>query len=63
MSMVPETIVAVHGGMKVLGVSVVTDKADPDNLEPVNIHQILATAKRGEAKLRTLVMAFLRGVR
>jgi purine-nucleoside phosphorylase len=63
MSMVPETIVAVHGGMKTLGISVVTDKADPDHLEPVNIRQILATAKRGEAKLRTLVMEFLRRVR
>ncbi len=63
MSMVPETIVAVHGGMKVLGVSVVTDKADPDHLEPVDIRQILATAKRGEAKLRTLVMEFLRRAR
>ncbi len=63
MSMVPETIVAVHGGMKVLGLSVVTDKADPDNLEPVDIRQILATAKKGEAKLRTLVMEFLRRVR
>lgn len=63
MSMVPETIVAVHGGMKVLGLSVVTDKADPDNLEPVDIRQILATAKKGEAKLRILVMEFLRRVR
>jgi len=62
MSMVPETIVAVHGAMKVLGISVVTDKADPDHLEPVNIAQILETAKRGEAKLCTLVCEFLRRV-
>lgn len=63
MSMVPETIVAVHGGMKVLGVSIVTDKADPDRLEPVNISQILAAAKRGEGKLRTLLAEFLRRTR
>jgi purine-nucleoside phosphorylase len=62
MSMVPETIVAVHGSMKVLGLSVVTDKADPDHLEPVNIAHILANAKRGEARLTKLVCEFLRRV-
>jgi purine-nucleoside phosphorylase len=60
MSMVPETIVAVHGGMKVLGISVVTDKALPDCLEPVDIASIVATAKRGEAKLCTLLSELLR---
>ncbi len=62
MSMVPETIVAIHGGMRVLGVSVVTDKAIPDALEPVNILGILAAAKRGEGKLTKLVLEFLRRV-
>jgi purine-nucleoside phosphorylase len=59
MSMVPETIVAVHASMKVLGLSVVTDKATPDCLEPVNIAQIVANAKKGEAKLEKLVCQFL----
>ena len=62
MSMVPEAIVAVHGGMKVLGVAVVTDKAHPDCLEPVNIADIVATAKKGEAKLSRLVESFLKRV-
>ncbi|MDD4857358.1 MAG: purine-nucleoside phosphorylase [Candidatus Krumholzibacteria bacterium] len=62
MSMVPETIVAVHGSMKVLGLSVVTDKADPDHLEPVNIAKIVANAEKGEAKLTKLVCEFLRRV-
>jgi purine-nucleoside phosphorylase len=62
MSMVPETIVAVHGSMKVLGLSVVTDTADPDHLEPVNIAKILLNAKRGESKLTRLVAEFLRRV-
>ena len=48
--------------MKVLGISVVTDKATPDYLEPVNIAQIVATAKKGEAKLAKLVCEFLRRV-
>jgi len=59
MSMVPETIVAVHGGMKVLGIAVVTDEARPDCLKPVNIAEIVATAKKGEAKLCRLVEEFL----
>jgi purine-nucleoside phosphorylase len=59
MSMVPETIVAVHGSMKVLGLSVVTDKADPDHLEPVNIAHILENAKKGETTLTKLVCGFL----
>lgn len=62
MSMVPETIVAVHGSMKVLGLSVVTDEADPDHLEPVNIAKILLNAKRGETRLTKLVTEFLRRV-
>lgn len=60
MSMVPETIAAVHGGMKVLGMSVVTDKALPDCLEPVDIASIVATAKRGSKKLSTLVAELLK---
>jgi purine-nucleoside phosphorylase len=62
MSIVPETIVAVHGSMKVLGISVVTDTADPDHLEPINIAQILANAKKGGDKLSKLVCEFLRRV-
>jgi purine-nucleoside phosphorylase len=62
MSMVPETIVAVHGGMKVLGISVVTDKALPDCLEPVDIRKIISTAKKGETKLCKLVAEFLKRV-
>ncbi len=63
MSMVPENIAAVHGGMKVLGIAVVTDKALPDCLEPVNIKDIIAVAKKGEAKLCKLVTAFLKRVK
>ena len=60
MSMIPENIAAVHCGMKVLGISVVTDKALPDCLEPVDIASIVATAKRGGKKLSTLVRELLK---
>lgn len=54
MSTVPEVIVGVHGGMKVLGVSVVTDLCDPDHLEPCDIKEIIKTANEAGPKLDTL---------
>jgi purine-nucleoside phosphorylase len=62
MSMVPENIAAVHAGMKVVGISIVTDEALPDCLEPADIREIVATAKKGEKVLQKLVMEFLRMV-
>jgi purine-nucleoside phosphorylase len=59
MSMVPEDIAGVHGGMRVLGISIVTDEALPDCLKPVNISEIVATAKKGEKVLQSLVIEFL----
>jgi len=55
MSTVPEVIVAVHAKMRVLGVSVITDKCLPDALEPVSLPDIIATANEAEKKLRVLV--------
>lgn len=55
MSVVPETIVAVHGGMKVLGLSVVTDRALPDALGPADIDEILRVAAAAEPRLTRLV--------
>jgi purine-nucleoside phosphorylase len=45
MSTVPEVIVAVHGGMRVLGISIITDACLPDALEPADIQKIIATAR------------------
>jgi purine-nucleoside phosphorylase len=59
MSMVPENLVAVHGGMKVLGLAVVTDLCRPDALEPVDIPRIIATANAAEPRLRRLIISFL----
>jgi purine-nucleoside phosphorylase len=55
MSTVPEVIVAVHGGMRVLGISIITDACLPDALEPADIPKIIATAKTAEPHLTTLV--------
>lgn len=55
MSTVPEVLVAVHGGMKVLAFSVVTDLCLPDHLEPVEVPKILANAEIGGQKLAKLI--------
>jgi purine-nucleoside phosphorylase len=60
MSLVPEDIVAVHAGMKVLAFSVVTDLCFPDSLEPADIQRILTVAAEAEPKLTKLVIGVLR---
>jgi purine-nucleoside phosphorylase len=59
MSTVPEVIVATHGGMKTIGLSIVTDMCLPDALEPVNLPDIIATANTAEKKLRVIVKRLL----
>ena len=59
MSTVPEVIVAVHGGMRVLGISIITDACMPDALEPADIPKIIATAKAAEPHLTALVKGVL----
>ncbi len=59
MSTVPEVIVAIHGGMRVLGVSIITDQCLPDALEPASVEKIIAVASRAEPNLTTLVCGVL----
>jgi purine-nucleoside phosphorylase len=60
MSTVPEVLVAVHAGMRVLGLSIVTDMCLPDALKPADIHEILATAATAEPKLRKIVLGIVK---
>jgi purine-nucleoside phosphorylase len=62
MSTVPEVLVAVHCGLRVLGISVVTDICLPDALEPVDLAQIIATANSAEPKLRKIITGILAGL-
>lgn len=55
MSTVPEVIVAVHAGMRVLGFSAITDECLPDALKPADIDAIIATAQAVEPKLTAIV--------
>ncbi|MCX7017062.1 MAG: purine-nucleoside phosphorylase [Candidatus Sumerlaeota bacterium] len=59
MSTIPEVIVANHAGMKVLGISTVTDECYPDSLKPADIGEIIATAQAAEPKLDVLTRGVL----
>jgi purine-nucleoside phosphorylase len=55
MSTVPEVTVAVHEGMRVLGISVITDACLPDALEPAEIGRIIEAARGAEPALAKLI--------
>ena len=59
MSTVPEVIVAVHCGLRVVGFSVITDMCLPDALEPADVEKIIGVANGAEPKLRALVTGVL----
>ncbi len=63
MSTVPEVIVAVHCGLRVVGFSIVTDMCLPDSLEPADVAKIIAVANEAEPKLCALVQGVLAGER
>ena len=60
MSPVPEVLVAVHAGLRVLGISVITDMCLPDALEVATVEHILATARSAEPKLRSIIVSAVR---
>jgi purine-nucleoside phosphorylase len=62
MSTIPEVLVAVHAGMKVLGFSIITDMCLPDALQPVSHEEIVAVAQEAEHKLRVIVRRVLEGL-
>ena len=55
MSTVPEVIIGVHAGLKILGFSAITDECLPDALKPADIEMIIATAQAVEPKLTAIV--------
>ena len=59
MSTVPEVIVAVQGGMRVLGLSIITDQCIPETLVPAELATIIAVAGRAEPRLTALVRGVL----
>lgn len=59
MSTVPEVIAAVHMGMRVMGMSVITDECFPDSLKPVEMKEILEAADIAEPKMTKIITRVL----
>lgn len=62
MSTVPEVIVANQMGLPCAAVSVVTDECDPDNLKPVSISEIIATANNADKQLTSLFVEVIKNL-
>ena len=62
MSTVLEAIVAIHCGLRVLGISVVSDTCLPDALKPVDIEELLRVSASAEPKLTHLVEKIIQKV-
>ncbi len=59
MSMVPEVLVARHGGQRVLAVTVVSDACIPEQLKPAIVEELLAVAAATEPKLTSLLLGVI----
>lgn len=55
MSTIPEVLVAVHAGMRVLAISCITDLCIPETLKPATLEKILKIANEAEPKLTHLL--------
>ncbi len=62
MSSVPEIITALHGGLRVLGLSVVANVNDPDNFTPILLDDIVEAANQAEPRLQQLVLEIVREI-
>ena len=60
MSSIPEVITALHGGLRVLGLSVVANVNDPDNFAPILLDDIVRAAGQAEPRLQELILEVIR---
>ena len=60
MSTVPEVIVAIHMGMSVFGVSIITDECFPDTLKPITLEEVIAVANTAEPKMTAILKEMVR---
>ncbi len=58
-STVQEVIAAVHGGMRVLGLSTITNVHDPDRPEPASVEEIIEVAGAAARKLGKVIAGVL----
>lgn len=60
MSTVPEVIVANHMSLPCCAISVLTDDADPDNLQPASLKEIIKMAGKAEPRLTELYVELIK---
>ena len=60
MSTVPEAIAAVHAGLRVLGISVLSNLNLPDAMAPISLEEILATVAGAESNLAALLTGVIK---
>jgi purine-nucleoside phosphorylase len=54
-STIQEVIAAVHAGIKVLGLSTITNINDPDNPMPTTIDKVIAVADKAAPRLEAII--------
>ncbi len=59
LSTIPEVIAAVHGGMAILGFSVITNMNLPDDFTPARVEEIIAAAEQTAPRLQTVIRGVL----
>jgi len=62
MSTVAEAIVAVHAGLRLLGISVISNVNLPDAMQPVSIDEVIAVVQQAESALAQLLQGVVRGL-
>ena len=62
MSTAPEVVVARHMGMRVLGLSLITNTATGDDTEKVNHAEVLSTADAARVRFSMLVRGIMKGM-
>jgi purine-nucleoside phosphorylase len=61
MSTVPEAIVAIHAGLRVLGLSTITNICSPDKQVTTSGHEVITTAETARDKLLAIVSGIVAG--
>jgi purine-nucleoside phosphorylase len=59
MSTVAEAIAAVHAGLRILGISVISNVNLPDAMAPITIEEVVATVVQAESRLVQLIRGVL----
>ncbi|OQX11841.1 MAG: purine-nucleoside phosphorylase [Desulfobulbaceae bacterium A2] len=60
MSSIPEVLVALHAGLKVLGLSVIANVNNPERMQPILLEEIVAGSRRAEPRLQELITAVIK---